>query len=170
MWSGVCGVRGTCVCSEGWTGWACGRMLGAFGLAVLAKLEGSFVGLQVALSSGWSPAPAVLGNGIGGDGGASLTPTQAMHALIQASVPFPSALPAAGQMRFSKESNSVMVRMGAAVGSGVYYVWHPADDADLHGPLVLLPLSPTLKISKPPLVTLGPEIYRCRCTRLRIIS
>lgn len=44
---GMCGLRGTCACSAGWTGWSCGRMLGAHGLALLARLDGSFIGSQV---------------------------------------------------------------------------------------------------------------------------
>ena len=54
---GICGIRGTCSCTEGFTGWSCGRLLGAFGLATLDTLDGSFLGSQVphALS-----APGVL--------------------------------------------------------------------------------------------------------------
>jgi len=44
---GMCGLRGTCSCWQGWTGWSCGRLLGAFGLALLARLDGSLVGSQV---------------------------------------------------------------------------------------------------------------------------
>jgi len=44
---GMCGLQGTCSCWQGWTGWSCGRLLGAFGLALLARLDGSLVGSQV---------------------------------------------------------------------------------------------------------------------------
>lgn len=223
---GICGIRGTCACSQGWTGWACGKLLGAFGLATLSSLDGSFVGSQVgvalhiagrqpcfcvrvlygskkrvgrivclppaspplaarvlqllslgvsskelpaciidaqrttplfrqgeaslvadlasdlracgaciaaqqvALPAGWSPAPTLMRNGLGAQGGsgASISALEAMQRLIDGSAPFPSALPEAAQMRFSKDSNSLQVRLGPKAGSGVFYVWHPADE------------------------------------------
>jgi hypothetical protein len=37
---------------SGWAGWACERLLGAFGHAVLASLDGAFLGSYVPLPAG----------------------------------------------------------------------------------------------------------------------
>jgi len=127
---GMCGLRGTCSCWQGWTGWSCGRLLGAFGLALLARLDGSLVGSQVQLGAGWSAQGSVMRNGLGNVAGWSAT--EALQHLIEGSMPFPAHLPASAQVRFSKDTNSVQLRMGSKGGSGVFYVWHAADDAAAH--------------------------------------
>jgi hypothetical protein len=52
-----------------------------------------------------------------------------MQRLVQGSYPVPTETPSSALMRFSKDSNSLQLRMGSKVGSGVFYAWHPADEA-----------------------------------------
>ena len=85
---------------------------------------------QVSLAAGWSPAPALIRNGLAGGTSA----VEAMQRLIDASTPFPPVLPSAAQLRFSKDSNSLQLRLGQKAGSGVFYVWHPADEGAAHAP------------------------------------
>ena len=86
----------------------------------------TWVRVQVALAAGWSPAAAMMRDGLGNGGGT--TAVEAMQRLIDGSTPFPSVLPSAAQIRFSKDSNSLQLRLGQKAGSGVFYVWHPADE------------------------------------------
>jgi len=86
--------------------------------------------VQVQLGAGWSAQGSVMRNGLGNVAGWSAT--EALQHLIEGSMPFPAHLPASAQVRFSKDTNSVQLRMGSKGGSGVFYVWHAADDAAAH--------------------------------------
>jgi len=86
--------------------------------------------VQVQLGAGWSAQGSVMRNGLGNAAGWSAT--EALQHLIEGSMPFPAHLPASAQVRFSKDTNSVQLRMGSKGGSGVFYVWHAADDAAAH--------------------------------------
>jgi len=98
-----------------------GHCLRPAAAAVLTRPAGI---AQVALAGGWAPAAPVLQQGLR----AGVTATQAMQHLIQGSAPFPSVLPVAAQVRFARETNSLQLRVGKKAGSGVFYVWHPADE------------------------------------------
>ena len=80
---------------------------------------------QVQLGAGWSAQGSVMRNGLGNVASA----TEALQHLIEGSMPLPAHLPASAQVRFSKQTNSVQLRLGSKGGSGVFYVWHAADDA-----------------------------------------
>jgi len=76
-------------------------------------------GLQVS-SNGIASTPQ------GADG------TEALQRVVEGSSPFPSQLPSRAQLRFSRESNQLQLRLGDRMASGTFYIWHPADDGD-HG-------------------------------------
>lgn len=85
---------------------------------------------QVALGAGWSAQGGMMRNGLGSLGGNSAT--EALQHLIEGSMPFPSVLPGSAQVRFTSDSNSLQLRLANKAGSGVFYVWHGADEAAAH--------------------------------------